>query len=113
MQDYSDPSVSHRVNREAVSAPSTHPTPKTTSALNREDFTDPELSRPIAERQTSKQTIIPIRKPKTDYFRIHPAPETRLTGATVLLAKNGKPKILTQGVSQEIRRALPKDVVKK
>ena len=113
MHDYSDPSVSHRVNGEAVSAPSTHPTPKTTSALNREDFTDPELSRPVADRQTSKQTIIPIRRPKSDYFRIHPSMETRLQGVTVLLTKNGKPKILTNAVSRQTRQALPKDVLKK
>ena len=105
--------VSQRVNGVAVSAPSTHPTAKTSSTLNRADFTDPELAKPVAERQTSKQTIIPIRKPKNDYFRIHRSPETRLHGVTVLLAKNGKPKILTNGVSQEARRALPKDVVKK
>jgi len=74
---------------------------------------DPDLAKPVAERQTSKQTIIPIRKPKDDYFRIHPSPETRLQGVKVLLAKNGKPKILSNGVSQEVRHALPKDVVRK
>lgn len=105
--------ISHRVNGESVSAPSTHPTARTSSNLNRADFTDPELAKPIAERQTSKQTIVPIRKPKTDYFRIHPSAETRLHGVAVLLSKNGKPKVLTTGVSQDTRRALPKDVVKK
>ena len=98
---------------DTVSLPSTHPTARTSSALNREDFTDPELSRPVAERQTSKQTIIPIRKPKGDYFRIHPSMETRLQGVTVLLSKNGKPKILTNAVSDQTRQALPKDVLKK
>jgi hypothetical protein len=104
--------VSQRVNGEAVSAPSTHPPARTSSTLNRADFMDPDLSRPVAERQTSKQTVIPIRKPKSDYFRIHPSPETRLLGVTVLLSKNGRPKILTSGVSGETRRALPKDSVK-
>jgi hypothetical protein len=98
---------------EVVSAPSTHPTVKTSVTLNRVDFSDPELARPVAERQISKQTIISIRKPKTDYFRIHPSEETRLNEATVLLTKNGKPKILANGVSQEARRALPKDAVRK
>jgi hypothetical protein len=105
--------ISQRVKGEAVSSPSTHPTARTSSNLNRADFTDPELTKPVAERQTSKQTIVPIRKPKHDYFRIHPSAETRLQGATVLLSKNGKPKVLTNGVSQECRRALPKDLVKK
>ena len=103
-------SASQRINGECTTEPSTHPTPRT---LDRADFVDPELSRPVAERQSSKQTIIPIRKPRNDYFRIHPSPETRLRAVTVLLAKNGKPKILTNSVSQSIRRALPRDVLKK
>lgn len=104
--------VLHPLNGVAVSAPSTHPSPRS-SGLNRDDFTDPDLARPALERETSKQTIIPIRKPKTDFFRIHPAPETRLSGVTVLLTKNGKPKILTNRVSQEIRSQLPREVLKK
>jgi hypothetical protein len=102
-----------RANGEDVSLPSRHPTTRTSTTLNRADFTDPDLARPVAERQTSKQTIIPIRKPKNDYFRIHPSAETRLLGATVLLAKNGKPKILTNAISPDTRQALPKDVVRK
>jgi hypothetical protein len=105
-------------NREAstqddVSAPSTHPNAKSSVTLNRAEFSDPELARPVSERQSSKQTVIPIRKPKSDFFRIHPSEETRLLGVTVLLTKNGRPKILTNAVSQEARRALPKEVIKK
>lgn len=107
-----DTPLSHRVNGETISAPSTHPTPKTLCGLNRADFTDPELAKPVAERQISRQTIIPIRKPKSDYFRIHHSPATRLLGVQVLMTKNGRAKILTHGVSQETRRALPKDVIK-
>ncbi len=103
-------SASQRINGEFTTEPSTHPTPRT---IDRADFIDPELSRPVAERQSSKQTIIPIRKPRNDYFRVHPSPGTRLQGATVLLAKNGKPKILANSVSQSTRRSLPRDVLKK
>lgn len=102
-----------RVNGGAVSAPSTSPARQTSSTLNRADFVDPNLSKPVAERQISRQTVVPIRKPRTDYFRIHPSAETRLQGVTVLLAKNGKPKVLTNGVSQQTRIALPRDVVKR
>jgi hypothetical protein len=105
--------VPQRVNGEFVPAPSAHPTSSTSTTLNRSDFTDPELSRPAAERQSSKQTIIPIRKPKSDYFRIHHSPDTRLQRVTVLVGKNGKPKILTNRVSQETRWLLPKEVLKK
>jgi hypothetical protein len=105
--------ASPRGDGEAVSVPSTHPAAKASGALNRAEFTDPELGKPAAERQISKQTITPIRKSKNDYFRIHPSPETRLIGATVLMTKNGKPKILTNGVSQQTRHALPKDALKK
>jgi hypothetical protein len=106
-------SVPERVKGNAFPAPSSHPKTKTSTTLNRAEFTDPDLTKPAAERQSSKQTIIPIRKPRGDFFRIHPSEETRLLGVTVLLSKNGKLKILTNGVSEQIRRQLPKDLVKK
>jgi hypothetical protein len=98
---------------ELVSAPSDAPAAKTSTTLDRTKFTDPDLARPVAERQTSKQTIIPIRKSKEDFFRIHPSSDTRLDGVTVLVSKSNKPKVLTTGVSQETRRLLPRSVLKR
>lgn len=86
------------------SAPSAHPTAK--PGIDRTQFADPELSRPVGERQDSKQTILKIRKSEGKYFRVHPNPATRLLGVTVLVTKSSKVKVLTNAVTAEVRAAL-------
>lgn len=94
------------------SKPSTHPAKK--SGLDRTQFSDPNLAKPVGEQTGSKQTTFKIKKPEGRYFRIHPSDSTRLYGATVMFTKGKKLKILTNGVSAEKRAELSsiKDTIK-
>jgi hypothetical protein len=74
--------------------------------LDRTAYSNPELQRPVAEQTSSKQTIIKISKPEGKFFRIHPSPECRLPSVTLLLGAGGKAKLLTSGVSAEVRKQL-------
>lgn len=89
----------------SATQPSSHP--KSKSTLDRTKFSNPELERPVGERQDGgKQTVIKIRKPEGKFFRIHPSPDTRLMRATVLITKANKIKVLANGVTAEVRSAL-------
>jgi hypothetical protein len=87
------------------SAPSQHPKPKT-SGLDRTQYANPNLQKPVAERQDSKQTIVKIRRHGGKFFRVHPNPMTRLMGVTSIVTSGGAVKLLTGGVSAETRSAL-------
>lgn len=94
----------------AVSSASKAPKKKAQTTLDRSQYTNPELSKPPAERAQSKQTIIPIRKPGSDFFRICPDPDARMENVTVIVGGgSNKLKVLTNAVSVHL---LPKKVIK-
>ncbi len=78
--------------------------------MDRAQYQSPELSKPPAERARSKQTVIPIRKPGSDYFRISPDPDTQLLGVDILLTASGRLKVLTNQISTHL---LPRKSLKK
>jgi hypothetical protein len=96
--DYAQPT-----SQTSVSS-SKHPAKK--AGFDRTQLANPEVQRPVGERQDTKQTTVKIRKNGGKFYRIHPDPMTQAHGISLLINKSGNAKILGREVTVETRAML-------